>query len=184
MADNVSVIDEASFMDLLMNGLIDRVDALESKVELLEGTFDVWQKLVESILGTAQTAMQYDNYVLTFLAIGVGVFSVAVGAIVTIAIARINHLSNKKKEDAVSDAIKEIHESLEKGVLPEKSGLRSKIIDSIIDSAQFIAAVKKVTDYSNKSKEGDDNQENEKQTDKEPITSLDMKEKPVSGNER
>ncbi len=180
MAGNVSVIDEASFMDLLMNGLIDRVDALESKVELLEGKFDAWQKLVESILGTAQTAMQYDNNVLTFLGIGAGILT----AIVAIAIAVMSYIYNKKKKDAIDEAIKKIDDSLAKGVLPEKSRLRSKIIDTIIKSDEFRLAVEDIFDYPNESKEADDNQEDKTGADKEPITPLDMKEKPVSGNER
>ena len=179
MADAMPVASVESG-DSLLAGLSDKVDMLTADVmrlmydiKRLEGTFDVWQRIVEPVLNNAEILLQRDSNLITFLAI-----------MTAIAIAIMSYIYNKKKEDAVRDAIKEIHESLEKGVLPEKSGLRSKIIDSIIDSAQFIAAVKKVTDYSNKSKEGDDNQENEKQTDKEPITSLDMKEKPVSGNER
>ncbi len=164
MADNVSVIDEDSFMDLLMNGLIDRVDVLESEVKLLQGKFDVWQKLVESILGTAQTVLQYDSNLLTWIAI-----------ITAISIAVITLWVSKSKKEAIDEAVKKIDDSLEKGILPEGSGLRSKIIDTIIKSDEFRLAVEDIFDYPSEAKEVDDNRVNETQADKELKKSPDMK---------
>ncbi len=117
MADAMPVASVAGG-DSLIDGLSDKVDMLESKVNQLGDKFDVWQRLVESILGTAQTAMQYDSNLIAFLAIGVGVFSVAVGAIVTIAIAVINHIANKNKREAMDKAIEEINKTIKKTTSP------------------------------------------------------------------
>ncbi len=156
--------------DSLIDGLNDKVDVLESKIELLQGTFDVWQKLVESILGTAQTAIAYDSNLIAVVGIGAGIVAV----IVAIAIAVMNYIYNKKKGDAVSDAIKEINESLEKGVLPEKSGLRSKIIGSIINTNEFkeqvVSILDKYSTFSSKS-----SYENIDKTDETKIDSKSLK---------
>ncbi len=122
--------------DSRIDGLNDKVDVLESKIELLQGTFDVWQKLVESILGTAQASIEYDNYVLT-----------AVIAILTIGGFFATYWFSKSKKDA----IKEINESIAKGVIPEGSDVRSKIINAVIDSDEFKEKVKeKVEEILNK----------------------------------
>ena len=119
--------------DSLIDGLNDKVDVLESKVELLQGTFDVWQKLVESILGTAQTAMQYDNYVLTVLGIAVAVVFALATIIASAIIATINHIANKKKEEAMEEAIKKMNKRIEETTSPMKAGLHSN--DSELDKA-------------------------------------------------
>ena len=118
--------------DSLIDRLNDKVDMLESKVELLQGTFDVWQKLVESILGTAQTAMQYDNYVLTVLGIIVAAFFALTTIIASAIIARINRIANKKKGEAMEEAIKEMNKRIEETTSPMKASLHSN--DSELDN--------------------------------------------------
>ena len=168
MADNVSVIDEASFMDLLTNGLIDRVGALESKVELLEGKFEVWQKLVESILGAAQTAIAYDSNLIAALGI---VFAIVVALVSSF----ITYWLTKKKEDAIDEAVKKLDDSLSRGILKEGSKARSKIIATMIESDEFTLEVRDIFDYFNKSKDVDSERVNEKQPVENPTIPSDTK---------
>ncbi len=150
MADAMPVASVESG-DSLLAGLSDKVDMLTADVmrlmydiKRLEGTFDVWQRIVEPVLNNAEILLQRDSNLISFLAITIA-----------IAIAIMSYIYNRKKEDAVSDAIKEINESLEKGVLPEKSGLRSKIIGSIINTDEFkdqvVSILDKYSTFSSKS---------------------------------
>ncbi len=120
--------------DSLIDGLSDKVDALASEVELLDGKFEVWQKLVESILGTAQTAIAYDSNLIAVL-----------GIITAITIGGVAYWSNKSKKDT----IKELDKKISEGILSETSEVRSKIINAIIKSNEFKEQVKNILDKSN-----------------------------------
>ncbi len=127
MADAMPVASVAGG-DSLIDELNDKVDALESKVELLQGTFDVWQKLVEPMLSTAQIAIEHDSNLIAVVAIGAGIVAV----FVAIAIAIINHIANKKKEETMEEAIKEMNKRIEKTTSPMKADLHSN--DSDLDN--------------------------------------------------
>ncbi len=99
--------------DSLIDGLNDKLDVLEFKVKLLEGKFEMWQKLVEPMLSTAQIAIEHDSNLIAVVAIATGIFSVIVAVIVAIAIAVINHFANKDKKEAMNQAIKEINKESE-----------------------------------------------------------------------
>ncbi len=159
--------------DSLIDGLSDKVDMLTADVmrlmydiKRLEGTFDVWQRIVEPVLNNAEILLQRDSNLITFLAI-----------MTAIAIAVMNYIYNKKKEDAFRDAMKEINESLEKGVLPEGSKLLSKIIDSIINTDKFKKNVEDTLDKYNafSSKSSYDNVEDIDKTDETTLDSKSLK---------
>lgn len=107
--------------------------------------FDVWQANVESMLATTQSAMQYDNYVLTALAIII--------AAVTFALQK---WAAKSKEDAVQEAIQTIEDTIARGILPKRSGIRKKLVEAIINSDQFIEAVREASLYLEESEDADE----------------------------
>ncbi len=154
--------------DSLIDGLNDKVDVLESKVELLQGTFDVWQGMINPILSSMEVSLQRDGNLIAVLGIVFAIF-----------IAGITYWLTKSRKEAIDDAVKKLDDSLSKGILKEGSKARSKIIDTIIESDEFRLAVEDMFDYPSEAKEVDDDRVNEKQADKEPITPLDTKEKPV-----
>ena len=172
MADNASVIDEASFMDLLTNGLIDRVGALESKIELLEGKFDVWQGMINSILSSIEISLQRDSNL-------IAIFGIIFAIVVALVSSFITYWLTKKKDDAIEDAIedvaKKLDDSFSKGILKEGSKARSKIIGSMVESDEFTLAVRGIFDYFNESKGVDSDRVNEKQPVENPTIPSDTK---------
>ncbi len=168
MADNASVIDEASFMDLLMNGLIDRVDALESKVELLEGKFDVWQGMINPILSSIEISLQRDSNLITIL-----VFISTI--IIVVATAGITYFLSRDKKQTLKNAIADIDKKIAEGIFSETPEVRSKIINVIIESDEFRLASRGILDYFNKSKDVDSERVNEKQPVENPTIPPDMK---------
>lgn len=72
-------IESESSKVLSNNQLLDnKVELLSTQLKELDSKFDLWQGMVESILASTQTAMQYDNFILTYLAIFVAIASILV----------------------------------------------------------------------------------------------------------
>jgi|GEM_PF-2615927 len=115
---------------------ISTINTLQNSIDRLGDKFDVWQSNVEPMLAASQTAMAYDNYVMTFLAI-----------VLTIAGIFFQFWAQKSKKEAVSEAINDIDSQIAKGILPEGSGIREKIISSILNSEEFVFAVKKANEF-------------------------------------
>lgn len=142
-----------------------KVEGLSSEVTNLDTKFDIWQNLVEPMLATTQTAMQYDNYILTATAIFVAI----AGVLVT-------KWYSKSKNEAIEEAIDSIEATIARGILPERSDVRSKIVGAIISSKEFQDAVDEIFDYRNESKEADDSRAEDGESHNQQITSDNLKE--------
>ena len=138
-----------SLQHLEFNKIEEKIELLSSKVTRIDDKFDVWQNLVEPMLATAQSAMQYDNFIITVSGIGSA-----------IAIGFITLWFSKSKKEAVDEAIKNIEKTIAKGILPKDSNVRSEIINTIINSEEFTDAVVKIYNFKNDSKTGDKNRKN------------------------
>lgn len=120
----------------------------ESLIEL-SAKFDVWQSNVEPMLASAQTAMQYDNFIIT----SVGVMLAITGLFFYI-------WFNKTKKEAIDEAGRKFDEAIAKGLVPEGHKIRDKLIitvtTAIINSPKFIEAVKQAMDFIEDSTEADE----------------------------
>lgn len=145
--------------------LDEKVENLSSKVTSLEAKFDIWQNLVEPMIATTQTAMQYDNYILTATAVIVAVVGLAM-----------TYWFSKSKKESVEEAIQAVDKTIARGILPERSDVRSKIVEAIISSTEFQDAVDEIFDYRNESKEADDSRAEDGETRSQKITSSNLVE--------
>ena len=102
------------------------INQLKDNAGQLSSKFDIWQDNVESLLSSTQTAMTYDNYVLTCLAI-----AVAIAAFL------FQKHATQSKVDAIKEAKKEIEDTLAEGLLPLGSGLRGKLVSTVVNSSKF-----------------------------------------------
>lgn len=127
----ISITDTPEYKSLLTD-----LDNKSQRLQELEIKFDIWQSNVEPMLATAQTAMQYDNYVLTFLAI-----IIALGSFV------FQKWASKSKHQAIEEAIESVERTIAKGILPKRSGIRKKLLDSILKSDEFTVAVKEANKF-------------------------------------
>lgn len=127
-----------------IEGLHNQLSQLKESTTLLSAKFDIWQNNVESMLANAQTAMQYDNYVLTALAIIIAIFAFV-----------FQKWASKNKKEAIADAIKSIEGTIAQGILPQHSSIRKKLTEAILNSEEFRVAARKANDYINKSEDAD-----------------------------
>lgn len=121
---------------LNINDLTSQLHTLHENLTELTIKFDVWQSNVEPMLATSQTAMTYDNYVLTALAIIVAVFTFI-----------FQLWSSKSKKEAIEEASVKFDKAIARGLMPEGSKIRNRLLNTILSSPQFISAVRKANEY-------------------------------------
>lgn len=133
--------------------LQEQVTALKESLIEISAKFDAWQSHTDSISkvasDAAKTAMDYQNFILGVTAL-----------VITVAGIGFSYWLAKSKKDAVDDAINTIEKTIARGILPENSDVRSKIIKTIINSEEFIDAVKRATEFHYNSCKEEDSKQN------------------------
>lgn len=110
---------------------------IQLELAKISAQYDSVATLMSPIMTGTENAINYSTYILGILA-----------AFLTVAAILLQLYLNKQSQKALKDAVREFDDKISAGLIPENSNIRQKIVETVINSPEFISAVQAAAEYS------------------------------------